>query len=173
VPPDTTDYYLTNKPIGDTYDTVEFGVTKRMSDHWQLVSGFRLDETGSGVALFRGSEHRALELDQHADDGLDVQGVGKLRFQPRPAGRRLLQRHEGRADRPSVHHHSAVPDAGGSNRTTPLVQGNMQIIAEKAGTYYLPAINLINIRVQKEFVIKDTQRLHLMFNISTSPTPRP
>ena len=41
----------------------------------------------------------------------------------------------------------------------------MQIIAEKAGTYYLPALNLINIRVQKEFVIKDTQRLHLMLNM--------
>jgi hypothetical protein len=52
------------------------------------------------------------------------------------------------------------------NRTTPLVQGNMQIIAEKAGTYYLPAINLINIRVQKEFVIKDTQRVQLMLNMS-------
>ena len=51
------------------------------------------------------------------------------------------------------------------NRTTPLVQGNMQIIAEKAGTYYLPAINLINIRVQKEFVIKDTQRIQLMLNL--------
>jgi outer membrane receptor protein involved in Fe transport len=51
------------------------------------------------------------------------------------------------------------------NRTAPLVQGNMQIIAEKAGTYYLPAINLINIRVQKEFVIKDTQRIQLMLNM--------
>ena len=40
MPPDTTDYYLTNKPIGDTYDTVEIGVTKRMRDHWQLTSGF-------------------------------------------------------------------------------------------------------------------------------------
>src|SRR6185503_2707209 len=40
VPPDTTDFYLTNKPIGDTYSTIEFGVTKRMSDHWQLTSGF-------------------------------------------------------------------------------------------------------------------------------------
>ena len=29
----------------------------------------------------------------------------------------------------------------------------------------MPAINLINVRVQKEFVIKDTQRLHLMLNI--------
>ena len=41
----------------------------------------------------------------------------------------------------------------------------MPIVAEKAGTYYLPAINLINIRAQKEFVIKDTLRLHLMFNV--------
>src|SRR5215203_5775027 len=40
VPPGRTDYYLTNKPIGDTYGTVEFGVTKRMSDRWQLTSGF-------------------------------------------------------------------------------------------------------------------------------------
>ena len=52
------------------------------------------------------------------------------------------------------------------NRTTPLVQGNMTIVAEKAGTYYYPASNLVDVRVQKAFVIKDTQRLHLMFNMS-------
>src|SRR4029077_14081835 len=40
VPPDTTDYYLTNKPIGDSYTTFELGVTKRMSDQWQMVGGF-------------------------------------------------------------------------------------------------------------------------------------
>jgi hypothetical protein len=50
VPPDSTDYYLTNKAIGDNYGTVEVGVTKRMSDHWQLTSGFRLDETEFVVA---------------------------------------------------------------------------------------------------------------------------
>ena len=50
------------------------------------------------------------------------------------------------------------------NRTTPLVQGNMTILAEKVGTYYLPSINLMNLRAQKEFVIKDAQRLHLMVN---------
>ena len=51
------------------------------------------------------------------------------------------------------------------NRTTPLVQGNMTIMAEKAGTYYLPDINLIDVRVQKEFVIKNTQRLQLTVNL--------
>ena len=29
-----------NKPIGDTYSTIEFGLTKRMNDRWQLTSGF-------------------------------------------------------------------------------------------------------------------------------------
>jgi outer membrane receptor protein involved in Fe transport len=51
------------------------------------------------------------------------------------------------------------------NRTTPLVQGNMTIMAEKVGTYYLPSINVINLRAQKEFVIKETQRVQLMLNI--------
>jgi hypothetical protein len=51
------------------------------------------------------------------------------------------------------------------NRTTPLLQGNMTIMAEKVGTFYLPSINLINLRAQKEFVIRDPQRLQLMVNI--------
>ena len=45
------------------------------------------------------------------------------------------------------------------------MQGNITIMAEKVGTFYLPAINVINLRAQKEFVIKDTQRVHLMLNM--------
>ena len=41
---------------------------------------------------------------------------------------------------------------------------NMTIMAEKVGTYYLPSIHVMNLRAQKEFAIKDTQRLHLMLN---------
>ena len=51
------------------------------------------------------------------------------------------------------------------NRTAPLVQGNMMIVAEKIGTYYLPSIHMVNLRAQKEFVIKDPHRLQLMLNI--------
>jgi hypothetical protein len=51
------------------------------------------------------------------------------------------------------------------NRTTPLVQGDMTIVAEKAGTYYLPDIHLLNLRAQKAFTIKGSMRLHLMFNV--------
>ena len=41
----------------------------------------------------------------------------------------------------------------------------MTIIADKAGTHYLPDINLIDVRVQKEFVIKQAQRLQLTVNL--------
>jgi len=94
VPPDTTDYYLTNKPIGDTYSTVEFGITKRMSSHWQTDQRRRLDETECVVGVLRGSEYRVVELEEHADDRLDVQGGGQLRVQARCPGQPVLQRHE-------------------------------------------------------------------------------
>ena len=51
------------------------------------------------------------------------------------------------------------------NRATPLVQGNMTILAEKIGSYYLPSLNVFNLRAQKEFVVRDAQRLQLMVNI--------
>jgi hypothetical protein len=51
------------------------------------------------------------------------------------------------------------------NRTTSLAQGNMTIMADKVGTYHLPSLHVLNLRAQKEFVIKETQRLHLMLNV--------
>ena len=51
------------------------------------------------------------------------------------------------------------------NRTAPLAQGNQIMAAEKSGAYYLPTKNVISLRVQKQFVIKNAQRLHLMVNI--------
>jgi hypothetical protein len=45
------------------------------------------------------------------------------------------------------------------------MQGNQTIVAEKAGTYYLPSPHVTDVRVQKEFTIKTSQRLQLMFNV--------
>jgi hypothetical protein len=165
VPPDTTDYYLTNKPIGDTYSTVEFGVTRRMSDYWQLTSG--VDWTKRNVSSeFSENPNTVLWNSKNTQTtGWTFKASGSYVFnhgvlvslsynamKGEPYGRlfTVTDRHLRLAD---------------PNRTTPLVQGNMTIMAEKVGTYYLPSINLINLRAQKEFVIKDTQRLHLMLNI--------
>jgi hypothetical protein len=165
VPPDMTDYYLTNKAIGDTYDTVEFGVTKRMSEHWQLISA--VDWTKRDLAsLFSEDPNTVFWNSTNTQTtGWTFKASGSYVF-----NYRLLVgvSYNAMKGEPTGRVFTITPQfltLADPNRTTPLVQGNMQIVAEKSGTYYLPAINLINIRVQKEFVIKSTQRLHLMFNM--------
>jgi len=165
VPPGTTDYYLTNKPIGDTYTTVEFGVTKRMSDHWQLTSG--VDWTKRNVSsefsedpniVFWNSKNTQTTGWTFKLSGSYVFNHGVLvslssnAMKGEPYGRlfTVTDRHVRLAD---------------PTRTSPLRQGNITILAEKVGTFYLPAINVMNLRAQKEFLIKDTQRVQLMLNI--------
>ncbi len=165
VPPGTTDYYLTNKPIGNTYGTVEFGVTKRMSDRWQLTSG--VDWTKRNLssefsedpnAMFWNSNNAQTTGWTFKASGSYVFNRGVLvslsynAMKGEPYGRLFTVTEQ----------YLRLADP---NRTTPLVQGNMTIVAEKIGTYYLPAINMVNLRAQKEFVIKGTQRLQLMLNI--------
>jgi hypothetical protein len=165
VPPDTTDYYLTNKPIGDTYSTVEFGVTKRMSDHWQLTSGF--DWTTRDLSsLFSEDPNDVFWNSTNTQTtGWTFKASGSYVFKWGVMAGFFYNAMKGE---PYGRFFTVTQQSltlANPNRTTPLVQGNMTIVAEKAGTYYLPAINLLNLRVQKEFVIKDTQRLHVMFNV--------
>jgi hypothetical protein len=165
VPPDTTDYYLTNKAIGDTYDTVEIGVTKRLRDHWQLTSGFNWTKRNLSSLFSEDPNIVAWNANNTQTRGWTFKASGSYVFRygllvgfsynamkGEPYGRffTIIEQYLKLAD----------PD-----RTAPLVQGNMTIVAEKPGTYYLPAINVINIRAQKEFVIKETLRLHLMLNV--------
>jgi hypothetical protein len=165
VPPDTTDYYLTNKPIGDTYSSVQVGLNKRMSDHWQLISAF--DWTKRDLSSLFSEDPNTVSWNSNNTQttgwtfkasGSYVFGKGVMvgfwytAMKGEPYGRLFTV----------TEPYLTLADP---TRTSPLVQGNMTIVAEKAGTYYLPAVNVINLRVQKEFIIKSTQRLHLMLNI--------
>jgi hypothetical protein len=165
VPSDTTDYYLTNKPIGDTYDTVEVGVTKRMSDHWQLVSA--VDWTTRNLASLFSEDPNTVHWNSTNTQttGWTFKASGSYLF-----GRGIMVAafYNAMKGEPYGRIFTITPEyltLADPNRTAPLVQGNMRIVAEKAGTYYLPTLHLLNIRVQKGFVIKDTQRLQLMMNI--------
>jgi carboxypeptidase family protein/TonB-dependent receptor-like protein len=165
VPPDTTDYYLTNKPIGDTYDTIEFGVTKRMSDHWQMISG--VDWTKRDLASLFSEDPNTVfwNSTNTRTTGWTFKASGSYLFNH---GLLVGVSYNAMKGEPYGRFFTITPEyltLADPKRTAPLVQGNMQIIAEKAGTYYLPAINVINLRVQKEFVIKGTQRIQLMLNL--------
>ena len=165
VPPDTTDYYLTNKPIGDTYSTAEFGVTKRMSDRWQLTSGFDWTKRHLSSQFSEDPNTVSWNSNNTQTTGWTFKASGSYVF-----NRGVLVSLSYNAMKGEPHgrlftvtdRHLRLADP---NRTTPLVQGNMVIVADKVGTYYLPAINLINVRAQKEFAITDRQRLQLMLNI--------
>jgi hypothetical protein len=165
VPPDMTDYYVTNKPIGDTYDTLELGVTKRISTRWQLASGFNWTKRKL-ASLFSEDPNTVLwNSTNTTTTGWTFKASGTYLFNH---GLLVGASYNAMKGEPYGRFFTITPEyltLADPNRTTPLVQGNMQIVAEKAGTYYLPATNLINIRVQKEFVIKNTQRLHLMMNL--------
>ena len=165
VPPDTTDYYLTNKPIGDTYSTVEIGVTKRMSGHWQLTSGFDWTKRNLSSLFSEDPNTVAWNSNNTQTTGWTFKASGSYVFK---WGVMVGFAYNGMKGEPYGRFFTVTQESltlADPNRTTPLVQGNMTIVAEKAGTYYLPDIHLINIRAQKAFVIKDSLRLHVMFNV--------
>ncbi len=165
VPPDTTDYFLTNKPIGDTYSTVELGVTKRMSRGWQLTSGFDFTKRDLGSQFSEDPNIVFWNSSNTQTTGWTFKASGSYLF---PRGVLVSVSYNAMKGEPYgrlftiTQHYLQAADR---SRTTPLVQGNMTIMAEKGGTYYLPAINLVNLRAQKEFAIASTQRLQLMLNI--------
>lgn len=165
VPAGTTDYYLTNKAIGNTYTTVEFVVTKRMRNRWQLLGG--VDWTKRDLAsefsenpntVFWGSNNTQTTgwTGKASGSYLFRWGImvacGYSVTKGAPYGRTFTVTHQ----------YLTLADP---QRTTPLIQGSQGITADKVGTYYLPTISVLNMRVQKEFVIKDAHRLHLMVNI--------
>ena len=87
VNPDTTDYFLTNKAIGDTYGTVEFGVTKRMSDNWQLISAFDWTKRHLSSLFSEDPNIVAWNSNNTQTTGWTFKASGQLRVQPRRAGR--------------------------------------------------------------------------------------
>ena len=87
--PDTTDYFLTNKAIGDTYDTVEFGVTKRMSDNWQLISAFDWTKRNLSSLFSEDPNIVAWNSNNTQTTGWTFKASGSYVFKPRRDGRLL------------------------------------------------------------------------------------
>jgi hypothetical protein len=136
-----------------------------MSDHWQLTSAFNW--TRRNLHSLFSEDPNAVAWNSNNTDttGWTFKASGSYLFRwgllagfsysamkGEPYGRFLTV----------VPEYLTLADPG---RTSPLVQGNMTITAEKAGTYYLPTIRQTNLRLQKEIKIRRTMRLHVMFNV--------
>jgi hypothetical protein len=165
VPAGNTDLYVTNKPIGDTYTTFEFGVMKRLRDHWQLTSGVDWTKLDLSSEFSENPNTLFLTSNNRQTTGWTFKASGSYLFKHGVMVAAFFNSMKGAPYGRSLLVNQQNLRLADPNRTTPLRQGNLSIAAEKVGSHYLPAINVINIRVQKEFVIKDSHRLHLMFNV--------
>jgi len=164
VPPDATDYYLTNKPIGDDYSTIEIGATKRMSDHWQLTSGFDWTKRNLSSLFSENPNDVSWNATNLQTTGWTLKASGSYLF---GKGLMVAVSYNAKSGEPYGRVFTITQEyltLADPSRTTPLIQGNMTILVDKPGTYYMPAINVVAVRVQKEFVLKGTQRLQVMFN---------
>jgi len=165
VPPDMTDYYVTNKPIGDDYKTFEIGATKRMSGHWQLTSGF--DWTKRNLSSLFSEDPNIVFWNSNNTQttGWTIKASGSYLFSKGWMVAVSYNAMKGEAYGRFFTVTQEYLQLADPNRTTALIQGNLTIQAEKAGTYYLPPTNVVSVRVQKELVMKGTQRLQLMLNL--------
>ena len=166
VPPDMTDYYLTNKPIGDTYDSVEIGVVKRMRDNWQLISGFTWTKRNLSSLFSEDPNIVAWNGTNTQTTGWTFKASGSYLFEMGRAGRLLLQRQEGRGVWPHVHGHRSVPDAGGSDSGRPRWRKatSRSWLRSPGRTTCPPPTWSASLR-RRQFVIKGSLRLHLTFSV--------
>jgi len=185
VPASALDNYLTNLHYGDNYNTIEFGATKRFSSNWQMIFGF--DYTKRNLAppftynpnwLYYGTPSSSdiafgsLSANGHTTGWTSkVSGSYNL-----PHGFLLSGGYNGQKGEPytrTLTVSTANLTAANPARTTNLAQGNTRIIVDPNGSHYYPNANIFNIRVQKDFRIRERNNIQAMwdlFNITNANT---
>jgi hypothetical protein len=168
------DKYLTNKPIGDNYSTIEFGAQKRMSNQWQLGMGFdwtkrnlRQNFTEDPNTLLWGGTSNGHPTGWSAK----FSGIYTLKMGVRLSGTYLAQKGEAYGRTLTILPANLL--AADTSRSLPLGQGNQTILSQPTGAYYLPTVNLMNFRIQKEFKLHDHGKLQGIldiFNVTNGST---
>jgi hypothetical protein len=185
VPASALDYYLTNRHYGDNYNTIEFGATKRMSNNWQMIAGF--DWTKRNLAppftvnpnyLLYGTTSSSnipfgsLNAGGHTT-GWTSKLIGSYYM---PHGFLLSGGYNGQKGEPytrTLNVSTAQLTAADPNRKTNLKQGNTTIVIDPLGSHYYETANIFNIRVQKNFKIRERNTIQAMwdlFNITNANT---
>ncbi len=160
------DNYLTNQRIGDNYTTIEFGASKRMRNHWMLLPSFDWTKRNLAQALTQDPNALLWGATSNAHtEGWTAKVMGEYVL---PHGLMLsgfIQSQKGEAYARSLNVQTANLTAANPSRTTPLGEGNLMIYAQPGGSYYLPAVHLVSLRLQKDIEVRDQQKLQLMLSL--------
>jgi len=159
-----TNNFITNIAGGDNHSTIEFTLTKRFSNKWQLMAGY--DYTKSNEAGSTSQDPNTLTFQNGHFKSWTYKALGIYEL---PKGIQLSGTYNAQKGQPysrSQQFSGAlrnILDAAGNVRGD-LRQGTGAITIENNG-YYLPATQLINLRAEKKFRITENQSLDAMFDI--------
>jgi len=154
--PLATDNFLSTFAQGSNYSSFEFSATKRMSNRWQVITGF--DWTKRNLAqsisydpntlVYGGRTHTSLwtyKMLGSYDLPKDIKVSGNLQLQKGDPYNRTIN----------------VDGTNLVGRTRPLAQANtLNVQVEPSGTYFLPMLPLQNLRVEKTFQIHENHRIN-------------
>lgn len=168
------DYLITNIPEMDdnAYHGVEFTATKRFAQRWQLLAGFTIQRQ-KGV-YGRGGSDRALG-DDFNDPNLNINRKDNYLNYDSTYVLKLAGTYQfpfGLAASVNFQHYTGYP-LQPTQVFTGLNQGSENVILLPAGSIRLPSVNLLDLRIAREFVLSD--RWHLeplvdLFNLTNSQT---
>jgi len=161
------DNLLTNFGGGPNWSSFEINATKRLSNRWQLITGFEWDKTNTAPPHDIDPNQLLWEGDAHYTSwGFKVLGTYEL-----PRGVQLSGTYESQKGAPyartvqfsSTSGNMFNPD--GSTRTTMLNRGSTTITMEPNGSYFMPTVRLLNLRAEKNFRITEHQSITGMFDL--------
>ncbi len=155
--PSATDTYLSTFIQGSNFTSFEFSATKRMSNRWQMITGFDWTKRNLSQSItydpntlvYGGRTHTPLwtyKVLGSYDFPKDFKVSGNLQLQKGDPYNRTINI-------------TAANLPGRTNRA--LAQGtisNLQM--DPSGTYYLPTLPLQNLRVEKTFTIRENHKLN-------------
>jgi hypothetical protein len=180
-------FVLTNIPELDdnSYHGVEFTAVKRLSHRWQVLGGFTIQRQKG--AFGRGYSDDAY-FDDFNDPNLDINRKDNyLNFDatyvfkvdssyelPWKFGASInFQHYTGFPIQPIAFlGGDTFVDENGDTQTQ-LNQGAEQIILQPAGPVRLPSVNLLNVRLSREFTVRDRFKIRPLidlFNLTNSQT---
>lgn len=160
--PATVDNFLTNWPAGDNFTTIEFGATKRFSKKWQMITGF--DWTKRNLKGNLSYDPNTLLYGSDTREHTQLWTYKLLGTYMFPKGIAISGTYNAQKGEP----HGRRQQFTGSTlvgRTRALNQGTVTAYVEPDGSYYLPSIHLINLRLEKSFQIGDRQKIAGMFDL--------
>ncbi|MBI4473178.1 MAG: hypothetical protein HY646_10945, partial [Acidobacteria bacterium] len=150
--PAGSDLFLTNWPAGDNFSTVEFGITKRLSNRWQMITGFDWTKRNLKGNLSYDPNTLVWGSDTNAHQELwTYKLIGTYML---PRGVALSGTYNAQKGEPY-----------GRRQNFALRQGTSALFMEPNGAYYYPSLHLINLRAEKTFSVTERHRITAMFDL--------